>query len=171
MAENIPGTFDPDQFCTVSPALSCFTTGLSCTRIRVGAFGRANRPKAHLIKGKSMPNIDKHFTRWGALLIVIGMFVGLYMAGTQNFKIGSVHAHLALFGGVLLIVYGLVYRAGLAKNDMWATLHLWVSVIGAFAFPIGEYFAITAGQHLLAGVASLIVLLSGLLFLFNVARA
>jgi hypothetical protein len=46
-----------------------------------------------------------------------------------------------------------------------------VSVIGAFAFPFAEYLAITAGQHLAAGVASLIVLASGLLFLFNVFLA
>jgi hypothetical protein len=118
-----------------------------------------------------MKNIERQFIRWGGLLLVIGMLVGLYMAGMQNFKIGAVHAHLALFGGAVLIIYGLVYRAGLAKNDVWATAHLWVSVIGSFAFPIGEYLAITAGQHLLAGVASLLVLLSGLLFLFNVFRA
>jgi hypothetical protein len=118
-----------------------------------------------------MQNIERQFIRWGALLLVIGMMVGLYMAAAQDFKIGAVHAHLALFGGTMLIIFGLVYRAGLAKNDVWATAHLWVSVIGAFAFPVGEYLAITAGQHLLAGAASLVVLLSGLLFLLNVIRA
>jgi hypothetical protein len=118
-----------------------------------------------------MKSIETHFTRWGALLLALGMLIGLYMAVAQNFKVGSVHAHLAIFGGAVLIVYGLVYRAGLAKNDMWATWHFWVSVIGAIAFPLGEYLAITAGQHLLAGLASLIVLLSGFLFVFNVARA
>lgn len=96
---------------------------------------------------------------------------GLYMAGTQNLKIGSIHAHLAIFGGAVLIIYGFVYHAGMAKNDMWATVLLWVSVIGAVAFPFGEYFAITAGAHVAAGIASLIVRLSGLLFLFNVVRA
>lgn len=118
-----------------------------------------------------MQNIDRQFIRWGTLLLVIAMLVGLYMAGRQDFKIGAVHAHFALFGGAVLILYGLVYHAGRAKNDGWATLHLWVSVIGAFAFPIGEYLAITAGQHLAAGIGSLIVLASGLLFLFNVFRA
>ena len=118
-----------------------------------------------------MENIGRDFIRWGALLLVVGMLVGLYIAGMQNFKIGSVHAHFALFGGAVMIVFGLVYHAGFARNDAWATVHLWVSVIGAIAFPIAEYFAITAGQHLAAGIASLIVLLSGLLFLFNVVRA
>jgi hypothetical protein len=117
-----------------------------------------------------MQNIEKHFVRWGALLIVIGMLVGLYMAATQNFKIGSVHAHLVLFGGAVLIIYGLVYRAGLAKNDVLAKVHLWISVIGAIVFPAAEYLAITANQHLAAGVGSLLLLLSGLLFLFNVCR-
>lgn len=56
------------------------------------------------------------------------MLVGLYMAPTDNFKIGSVHAHLAIFGGAVLIIYGLVYHAGLAKNDIWAAVLLWVSV-------------------------------------------
>jgi hypothetical protein len=118
-----------------------------------------------------MQDIDKHFVRWGAILLALGMLVGLYMAATENFKIASVHAHLAIFGGAVLIIYGLVYRAGMAKNDVWATVLLWVSVIGAIAFPLGEYFAITAGAHVAAGIASLIVMLSGLLFLFNVLRA
>jgi hypothetical protein len=118
-----------------------------------------------------MQDIDKYFIRWGSLLLAVAMLVGLYMAATHNFKIASVHAHLALFGGAVLMVFGLVYRAERAKNDIWATVHLWVSVIGAIAFPLAEYFAITAGQHLAAAAASLIVLLSGLLFLFNVIRA
>ena len=99
------------------------------------------------------------------------MLVGLYMAKAQNFKIGSVHAHLAIFGGAVLIIYGLVYHAGMAKNDIWATVLLWVSVIGAIAFPLGEYITITAGAHVAAGIAALIVMASGLLFLFNVRRA
>lgn len=118
-----------------------------------------------------MKDIDKHFIRWGAFLLALGMLVGLYMAATQDFKIGSVHAHLAIFGGAILIIYGLVYHAGMAKNDAWATVLLWVSVIGAIAFPLGEYFTIMAGAHMAAGVASLVVMLSGLLFLFNVVRA
>lgn len=118
-----------------------------------------------------MKEIDKHFIRWGSILLALGMLVGLYMAATQDFKIASAHAHLAIFGGAVLIIYGLVYHAGLAKNDIWATVLLWVSVIGAIAFPLGEYFAITAGAHVLAGIASLIVVASGLLFVFNVLRA
>lgn len=105
-----------------------------------------------------MKNIDKHFIRWGATLLALGMLVGLYMAGTQNFKIGSAHAHLAIFGGAVLIIFGLVYHVGFAKDDVRATVLLWVSVIGAIALPLGEYFAITAGAHLAAGIASLIVM-------------
>lgn len=103
-------------------------------------------------------------------LLALGMLVGLFMAATENFKIGSVHARLAIFGGAALIIYGLVYHAGLAKNDIWAVALLWVSVIGAIAFPLGEYFAITANAHVAAGIASLIVMASGLLFVFNVVR-
>jgi hypothetical protein len=39
-----------------------------------------------------MKDIDRQFIRWGAVLLVLGMLVGLYMAATQDFKIGSVHA-------------------------------------------------------------------------------
>ena len=65
-----------------------------------------------------MKGIDRQFIRWGAALLALGMLVGLYMAATQDFKIGSVHAHLAIFGGAVLIIYRLVYHAGFAKNDM-----------------------------------------------------
>jgi hypothetical protein len=121
--------------------------------------------------GELMKGIEKHFVRCGAILLALGMLLGLYMAATENFKVGSVHAHLAIFGGAVLIIYGLVYHAGLAKNDIWAVVLLWISVIGAIAFPLGEYFAITAGAHVAAGIASLLVLASGLLFVFNVVRA
>jgi hypothetical protein len=95
----------------------------------------------------------------------------LYMAATENFKVDSAHAHLAIFGGASLIVYGLVYHAGLAKNGVRAAVLLLISVIGDIAFPLGEYFAITAGADVAAAIASLIVLASGLLFVFNVVRA
>ena len=72
---------------------------------------------------------------------------------------------------VLLAIYGLAYRAGLAKNDRLATAHFWVSAVGAILFPIGEGIAISGGNIALAVVGSLLVILSGVQFVVAVYRA
>jgi hypothetical protein len=76
-----------------------------------------------------------------------------------------------LFGFVAMAIYGLAYRAGLAKNDAWAGAHFWVSAVGAVLFPIGEWIALSQGSIVPAAIGSLLVLLSALQFVVAVFRS
>jgi hypothetical protein len=118
-----------------------------------------------------MKNIDKYFMALAAILGVVGMAVGLYMAAIENFKFSAVHAHFLLFGWASLALFGLAYRAGLAKVDAWAKAHFWVSAVGAILFPIGEWQAIAGQGSALAAIGSLIVFLSMLQFVVAIFRA
>jgi cbb3-type cytochrome oxidase subunit 1 len=118
-----------------------------------------------------MEKVGRNFLLLSAVYGVLGMGIGLYMASVETFKYSAVHSHLTLFGFVSLAIYGLAYRAGLAKNDRLATAHFWVSAVGAILFPIGEGIAISGGNIALAVVGSLLVILSGVQFVVAVYRA
>lgn len=118
-----------------------------------------------------MERVDRYFLGLSAIYGVLGMAIGLYMASIETFKYSPVHSHLTLFGFVSLAIYGLAYRAGLAKNDAWAAVHFWVSAVGALVFPIGEGIAINGSTIMIAVVGSLLVFLSALQFVVAVFRA
>ena len=83
------------------------------------------------------------------------MALGIYMASIESFKYTPVHAHLTLFGFVSMAIYGLAYRAGLAKNDRWAVAHFWVSAAGAIIFAIGEAYALSGTTIVIAAMGSM----------------
>ena len=118
-----------------------------------------------------MEKVDRYFLGLSAVYGVLGMAIGLYMASVETFKYSAVHSHLTLFGFVSLAIYGLAYRAGLAKNDRLTAAHFWVSAVGAIVFPIGEGLAIGGGGVALAVVGSLLVFLSAVQFVVAVFRA
>ena len=118
-----------------------------------------------------MEKVDRNFLALSAIYGVLGMGIGLYMASVETFKFSAVHSHLTLFGFVSLAIYGLAYRAGLAKNDGWATAHFWVSVVGALVFSFGEALAINGNTIAFAVVGSMLVILSGVQFVVAVFRA
>ncbi|HLI11340.1 MAG TPA: hypothetical protein VKY65_07040 [Alphaproteobacteria bacterium] len=118
-----------------------------------------------------MQNIDRWFVGAGIILGIAGMLMGIDMGMRQDFTLAPVHAHLNLVGWVSLLLFGLAYRAGLARSDGWATAHFWIALAGAIIFPIGISVAITAQQPALAIVGALLSLLSMLLFLANFLRA
>jgi lysylphosphatidylglycerol synthetase-like protein (DUF2156 family) len=118
-----------------------------------------------------MENVDRKFLFLSAIYGLLGMLIGLYMAAIETFKFSAVHTHLTLFGFVSMAIYGLAYRAGLAKNDQFAAAHFWVSAVGAIVFPLGEGLALTQHGIVVAGIGSMLVILSGFQFLVAVYRA
>lgn len=118
-----------------------------------------------------MERVDRFFLLLSAVYGVIGMMIGLYMASIEKFRLSPVHAHLTLFGFLSMAVYGLAYRAGMAKNDRWAAAHFWVSAAGAVIFAIGEGFALYGGTIAIAVVGSMLVFLASLQFTVAVLRA
>lgn len=118
-----------------------------------------------------MGTIDRSFMISGIILGILGMAFGIHMGISQDFTLAAAHAHVNLVGFVSLTLFGLAYRAGIAKVDGLATLHFWIALVGAVLFPIGIVVAIIREQPALAILGSLLVLLSMVLFLVNVLRA
>jgi lysylphosphatidylglycerol synthetase-like protein (DUF2156 family) len=118
-----------------------------------------------------MQKVDRNFLLLSAIYGFLGMLIGLYMAAVETFKYSPVHSHLTLFGFVSLAIYGLAYRAGLAKNDRFAVAHFWVSAAGAIIFPLGEGLALNGSGIAIAVFGSLLVILSAFQFIIAVFRA
>jgi hypothetical protein len=67
-----------------------------------------------------------------------GMLGGMAMGITQNFVLAPAHAHFILLGYVAMFMTALYYRAvPEAAASQLATVQAFVSVVGAFVFPIG----------------------------------
>lgn len=118
-----------------------------------------------------MKHIDRLFFGSGILLGLVGMAMGIDMGIRQDFALTPVHAHLNLVGWLSLALYGLAYRTGIARCDVWATVHYGVAVAGAIVLPVGIYLAVTQNNPAVAIVGSLLTLASLLLFGVNFLRA
>jgi hypothetical protein len=116
-------------------------------------------------------NISRSFILVGALFAIVGMAMGIVMGMGEDFTYAPVHAHINLVGWASLALFGLVYRAGLAKQDRLAVVHFWIALAGAIVLPIGIYISMSAHNPALAIVGSLLTLVSIVLFLINVLRA
>lgn len=118
-----------------------------------------------------MHNIDRRFFGLAILAALTGMTVGIVMATHHDFSLAPMHAHINLVGWASLALFGLGYRAGLAKNDGLAAIHFWVALAGVVIFPVGIYFALTSRIEIGAIVGALLVLASMVLFGINFLRA
>jgi hypothetical protein len=111
--------------------------------------------------------------RFGVLILVVGLCLGIAMGITQNFTLAPAHAHLNLVGAILPFLAGLYYRAvPEAARGPLATLQAWLAIVGAVLFPTGiaAMIGIGHGYEPLAIVGSLIVLAAWLLFAVIVFR-
>lgn len=118
-----------------------------------------------------MQSVARNFLLTSAVYGVLGMAIGLYMAGIESFKYSPVHSHLTLFGFVSMAIYGLAYQTGIAKNDLWAAAHFWVAAVGAAVFAGGEALAIGGSTIAIAVVGSLLVFLAAIQFVVALYRA
>jgi cbb3-type cytochrome oxidase subunit 1 len=114
---------------------------------------------------------DRLFFGLGIVAALAGMLLGLHMAGSEDFTLSPVHAHVNLVGWVSMALFGLAYRAGIARNDRWARVHFWVAAAGTVVMPIGIAVFLLGGAHAGALIGSLLTLASMLLFGVNVVRA
>jgi hypothetical protein len=118
-----------------------------------------------------MQHTDRNFVGVGIVAALAGMLLGIVMGVSQNFTLTPAHAHINLVGWASLSVFGLAYRAGIAKNDHWAVVHFWIATAGAVVLPVGIALAVTKGEPTTAIIGSLLTLASMLLFGANFLRA
>lgn len=57
-----------------------------------------------------MSNISVWYLRTAVTVALLGMTLGLFMAGTQDFELMPVHAHMNLIGWLSFFAIGLYYR-------------------------------------------------------------
>lgn len=118
-----------------------------------------------------MQSTDRLFIGAGIVAGIAGMVLGIVMGISGDFTLAPAHAHINLVGWASLSLFGLAYRAGIAKNDRWAVVHFWIAVAGALILPLGIVLAISKGQPAVAIGGSLLTLASMLMFGINFLRA
>src|SRR5258708_3739860 len=102
-----------------------------------------------------------------AVILLVGMLVGIAMGIEQNFVLAPAHAHLNLIGGVLLFLFGLYYRlVPAAGTSTLAQVQGWLHMTGAIVFPVGVAVVLLKGPSFEAApiAGSLIVVAAMALF-------
>jgi hypothetical protein len=115
--------------------------------------------------------VDLKFLVLAALMLVVGVGLGIHMGIAHDFLLAPVHAHINLVGWASLALFGIVYRLypEMAQSRL-AGLHFILAAPAAVMFPLGIALSILAERPLVAIVASLLWFAGVLLFLANLVR-
>jgi hypothetical protein len=112
--------------------------------------------------------------RLAVLCVLAGMLWGIHMAVSDDHSAFPAHAHLNLLGWVSLFLFGLYYRLHPAlERAKSAHLQVWSWLAGTVVMAIGVGMVHTgkpSGEPL-AGIGSIIVFASMLLFAWLVFRS
>lgn len=92
-------------------------------------------------------NISRNYLVIGSLYLMVGIVLGMYMGGKQDFTLAPVHAHINLLGFTLMTVFGIAYRVmpQLADNVL-AKAHFWLHQIGALVLLIGLFLLMSGNM-------------------------
>ena len=92
-------------------------------------------------------NISRTYLLTGSLYLLVGIILGMYMGGKQDFALKSVHAHINLLGFTLMTLFGVAYRVMPALADTaLAKAHFWLHQIGAFVLLIGLFLLMSGSM-------------------------
>lgn len=117
--------------------------------------------------------MGNRFLRLAVIYFLIGVSLGMAMAGSHNFKFTAVHAHINLLGWVSLALFGLFYKAvPAAEQSRLAHWHFWLYNI---ALPIqmislAMFIAGNAGVETVVAISSAVVVLAFLFFAVNLFK-
>lgn len=118
-----------------------------------------------------MNNLAKICWVTAPIYALVGMAFGIYMSATGDHSLSPAHGHVNLLGWVAIAIYGTFYALAPRAADTWAAkLQVLLAQVGAITIFPGIIFAIQGAGETMAKVASVIVLLSMLLFLGLVLR-
>jgi hypothetical protein len=112
----------------------------------------------------------------GLAWLVAGMLLGEHMGRTGDHGQMPTHAHIMLVGGVLPVLWALVYRTFALGQGIFAWLQTGLHHIGAMIMIVGLYllYGPMAGDEALGpvlGVSSMLVIAATVLMLVLAARA
>jgi cbb3-type cytochrome oxidase subunit 1 len=114
------------------------------------------------------------FFKISVVYFVIAIILGIVMGIIHDFALTPVHAHLNLLGWVSMALFGAIYHFyPQAGNTKLATTHFWLHNLGVPIMQGGlGYMVLTGNESLtvIVIIASLAVVLGGILFAINVFR-
>lgn len=120
--------------------------------------------------------ISRNFMVIGAVFLLSGIGLGMYMAGSGDTALAPLHAHINLLGFTLMTVFGLVYRVipAMAATGL-ARAHFWLHVAGSVMLLVMLALLLTgriteAGMAPVAPFAELLVLFGVVTFGWNLWR-
>lgn len=121
-------------------------------------------------------NISRLYLVIGSLYLIVGIILGMYMGGKQNFTLAPVHAHINLLGFTLMTVFGIAYRVmpALAGNAL-ARVHFWLHQVGGLVMLVA-LFLMMSGQipestaAMVLPVAEIVTFLGMIAWAVNVFR-
>lgn len=118
-------------------------------------------------------NLSKNFLVIGALYLMIGMSLGIYMGSVQVFDLAPLHAHINLVGFTLMTLFGIVYRIipGLAGTTL-SMVHFWLYQVAALVmlvllFALLSHMGPEATLGPIMGAVETVLLLSIVAFAIN----
>lgn len=115
-----------------------------------------------------MARIDVYFLLLAAVLLIVGVLIGIFMAASHNYQLMPVHAHINLVGWVSLALYGLVYRAyPVLQTKAIAKWHFGLASLSAILMGPGIALAVLYQSEPLAITSAFIWLAGAILFLIQ----
>jgi hypothetical protein len=112
-----------------------------------------------------MKNIDSAYVVIGALWLLVGLLLGIFMGASHNFQFMPLHAHVNLVGFACHSIFGLIYRQWpTMKTSRLASLQFWIFVLATPITLVGLYFTLSGGPELPTIIGSLGLLLGAILF-------
>ncbi len=112
-----------------------------------------------------MNNVDSKLILVGFFYFLLALMQGQFMAYTSDYRFYPMHAHMGLIGGVLMVLYGLIYRAFPAmQQDALVKTHFWLVNIASPIFFAGIGISIAGGTRNVGHTGSVIVILAFLMF-------
>lgn len=75
-----------------------------------------------------------------AIFGFIGTYLGSHMAGTMDYGLRPIHAHILLVGWLSVFAWGIFYRAYTVKYKKLVSVHGVLSIVGAIGLTSGMWF-------------------------------
>ena len=119
-------------------------------------------------------NVARSFLLVGAAFLIVGLLIGMYMAGSGNHDLALSHAHVNLIGFVLSAVFALTYAAYPAMTEgRLGAIHFWLHFVGAVVVNVLLFLLLSgsisdAAMVPLAPISEALILIGAILFGWNV---
>jgi len=118
-----------------------------------------------------MRGIPLLFVLTASIYALIGMAWGIQMSATEDHMLSPAHSHLNLIGWVSMAIFGLYYHVvPAAAKTLLAKIHFIVATLGTLVLTPGIVLALEGDTPVMAKIGSAVVITSGLIFTYTVAR-